>query len=270
MTVPFFYWVVLSSVEIPVSFCWGTASKQLSASYEPDDRTHISGVGIPKRDALWDRGYTPCGIERLAASVVPESTLMKRATAALTWFFPVMLTTGAAASFAGTAGWLLHRRVLGFAHSPRPAASATAIMSMEGPEPPDFVKEVLAGEAVEENSKRLFRALAAHRFGALALAIALLGAAWYILRKVPAAWRGEYESAMSLFHTWEMVLGAAEAVVFLLLPLIVVIAIVVALFTGGEELGSMFGVLAFLVVVAVIAYCTGFIDPLLELIEKLR
>jgi hypothetical protein len=35
MTVPFFYWVVLSSVEIPVSFCWGTASKQLSASYEP-------------------------------------------------------------------------------------------------------------------------------------------------------------------------------------------------------------------------------------------
>ena len=215
-------------------------------------------------------GMAVGGLYMFAASVAPDNGLVKRATATVTWLFPVVLTTGVAASFAGTAVWLLYRRVLGFERSPRSAGSAAAIVSVEGPEPPDFVAEALAGEAVEANSQRLFRALARHRVGALVLAVALLGASWYFFGKVPAAWRGDYDSAMAVFLTWEMAFGAAEAVVFLLLPLIMVILIVVALFTARDETGPMFGGLAFLGVVAVISYYTGFIDPLFELAARVR
>jgi hypothetical protein len=67
-----------------------------------------------------------------------------------------------------------------------------------------------------------------------------------------------------------MVFGAAEAVVFLLIPLTMAIGLVVSLVTGGEEAGSMFGGLVFFGVIAVISYYFGFMDSLFELIAKIR
>ena len=43
------------------------------------------------------------------------------------------------------------------------------------------------------------------------------------------------------------------------------------LVTGGEEIGSMFVALCFFVgVIGAIAYYTGFIDPLFDMIGRLR
>jgi hypothetical protein len=219
------------------------------------------------------------GLYIFTVSVAPSSVLATRATAALTWLLPVVMTTGVGASLAGMAGWLFYRRVLGFGPSLRIRAAdphvavvsgVSRTVTVDSKEEADFVQEALAGEAVEQNTQRLFRALAAHRFGALVLAVALLGAAWYLFGKVPAAWRGDYDSAMSVFLTWEMAFGAAEAVAFLLIPLGLLIGIVVTLVTGGEEIGSMFGALCFFGVIGVIAYYTGFIDPLFDMIGRLR
>lgn len=220
------------------------------------------------------------GLYIFTVSVAPASVLATRATAALTWLLPVMMTTGVGASFAGTAGWLFYRRVLGFGPSLRISAAEnppvggvsgfSRTVTVDSKEEADFVQEALAGEAVEQNTQRLFRALAAHRFGAVVLVAALLGAAWYLFGKVPAAWRGDYDNAMAVFLTWEMAFGAAEAVAFLLIPLGLLIGIVVTLVTGGEEIGSMFVALCFFGVIGAIAYYTGFIDPLFDMIGRLR
>ena len=46
------------------------------------------------------------------------------------------------------------------------------------------------------------------------------------------------------------------------------IGIVVTLVNGGEEIGSMFVALCFFVVIGAIAYYTGFIDPLFDMIGR--
>ena len=92
-----------------------------------------------------------------------------------------------------------------------------------------------------------------------------------MLGKVPAAVHGEINQAMAPLMAWEMITGAAEAVAFLLLPLLAFIALVaVVAQREWAAAGGILVILCILVVIAVIARATGFLNPLFEVIEKLR
>jgi hypothetical protein len=166
------------------------------------ERTGIDGVKTVTEEyrtlrlggRLLMLGLAVVGFYMLITSGAPASLLATRMKTAVNWLVPVAVTTGVSVGFVAAAAWLLYRRVLGFTKAPAPLSPA--VVSVEHvDEEADFVQDALAGEAVEEGFNRGVRAMARHRIGALILSIALLGAAWYLVTKVPAAWNGDYDKA---------------------------------------------------------------------------